>query len=123
MKSSQAGPFTKLLLTAGALSLAVASITGCGVFRQSWDVKLEVTGDGETDVGYAFPGDNDGQTDADRKLPWNKTRNVGFGFSEVAVTDAGPDTACRIFVDGELKDEQRQPDADGLVSCSVNLQD
>ncbi|WP_329388126.1 MmpS family transport accessory protein [Streptomyces sp. NBC_01716] len=123
MKFSQANPFIKLLLTAGALSLTVVSVTGCGMFGQSWDVKLEVTGDGSADVGYAFPGDNDGQTDADRKLPWNKAQNVGFGFSEVAVADAGPGTACRIYVNGKLKDEQRKPDAKGLVSCSVNLQD
>lgn len=123
MKPSRTIPFAKLVLTTGALSLAVVSITGCGIFGESWDVKLEVTGDGNADVGYAFSGDNDGRTDADRKLPWNKTQNVGFGFSEVAVTDAGPATACRIYVNGELKDEQQKPDANGLVSCSVNLQD
>ncbi|WP_160314869.1 MmpS family transport accessory protein [Streptomyces sp. SAI-097] len=123
MKTSQAGPFAKLLVTAGALSLAVLPLTGCGVFGDSWDVKMEVTGDRNADVTYSFSGDNDGKTESDKKLPWSKTQNVGFGFNDIAVADATPGTTCRIYVDGELEDEQHGPDAEGHVSCSVNLQD
>ncbi|MFF2852369.1 MmpS family transport accessory protein [Streptomyces sp. NPDC058001] len=121
MTSSKAGPFAKLLLTAGALSLT--AVTGCGVFGKSWDVKLEVVGGGSGNISYAFSGDNDGKSETGQKLPWSRSQNVGFGFNDVSVTDAEPGTACRIYVDGKLKDEQRKPDAKGGVSCSVNLQD
>ncbi|MFJ9591063.1 MmpS family transport accessory protein [Streptomyces acidicola] len=119
--SSQTSPFAKFLLAAGALSLA--AVTGCGVFGKSWDVKLEVVGEGSGNVRYAFSGDNDGKSETGRKLPWSRTQNVGFGFNDVAVTDAEPGTVCRIYVDGKLKEEQRKPDAKGTVFCSVNLQD
>ncbi|RDD83924.1 MmpS family transport accessory protein [Streptomyces parvulus] len=123
MKTFQADGFPKLLVTAAALSLTVLPLSGCGMFGASWDVKLEVLGDGGADIGYAFSGDNGGKTERGEALPWSKTQNVGFGFNDVGVADAAPGTSCRIYVDGKLRDEQRGPDADGRLSCSVNLQD
>ncbi|RMB80196.1 MmpS family transport accessory protein [Streptomyces shenzhenensis] len=117
---SLTSPFAKLLLTASALSLT--AVTGCGVFGGSWDVKLEVIGEGSGNISYAFSGDNDGKSENGVKLPWSKSQNVGYGFNDVAVTDAAPGTVCRIYVDGKLKDEQRKPDAKGTVGCFVNLQ-
>ncbi|MDF3293256.1 MmpS family transport accessory protein [Streptomyces silvisoli] len=111
------------LLTAGSLAAAAVSLTGCGVFGHSWDVKMEVTGPGSADVGYSFSGDNSPRTTFAGKLPWNKAQNVGFGFNNLAVTSAQPGTVCRIYVDGKLKDEQKKPDAKGTLSCSVHLKD
>ncbi|MFE0689650.1 hypothetical protein H7827_22450 [Streptomyces sp. JH002] len=115
-------PVATLLLTVSASALSLTAVTGCGVFTGSWDVTLEVTGEGSGDVSYAFSGDSDGTSESGVMLPWSRSQNVGYGFNDVAVTDAAPGTVCRIYVDGKLKDEQREPDAEGTVGCFVNLQ-
>ncbi|MFI9163574.1 MmpS family transport accessory protein [Kitasatospora aureofaciens] len=109
------------LLAAGSVVVAAVSLTGCGVFGHSWDVKLEVTGPGSADVGYSFSGDTSGKTVLNQKLPWNKAQNVGFGFNDLAVKNAKPGTVCRIHVDGELKVEQNKPNAEGTLSCFIQL--
>ncbi|MGA5817751.1 hypothetical protein ACPC54_07825 [Kitasatospora sp. NPDC094028] len=111
------------LLATGSVVVAAVSLTGCGVFGRSWDVKLEVTGPGSTDVGYSFSGDTNGKTALNQKLPWNKAQNVGFGFNDLGVKNAKPGTVCRIYVDGKLKDEQNKPNAEGTLSCSIHLKD
>ncbi|MFE4539300.1 MmpS family transport accessory protein [Streptomyces scopuliridis] len=121
MTSAKTRPLGKVLLVVGALSLT--AVIGWSVSGESWDVKLEVVGGGSGNVSYAFSGDNEGKSENGQKLPWSKTQNVGFGFNDVTVTDAEPGAACRIYVDGKLKDEQRTPNAEGKISCFVNLQD
>ncbi|MEV7864595.1 MmpS family transport accessory protein [Streptomyces sp. NPDC088124] len=114
--------YLRSLGAAGAAAVAAVSLTGCGLFGGSWDVKLEVTGAGAADISYSFSGDNDGKTAAGQQLPWSKAQNVGFGFNDLGIKDAPPGTACRIYVDGKLKDEQKEPDDKGIVSCSIHLQ-
>ncbi|MEV6682561.1 hypothetical protein AB0N09_37720 [Streptomyces erythrochromogenes] len=113
----------RVLPASGALLLAATTLTGCGLFGQSWDVKFEVTGTGQAEVGYSFSGET-GQTKAtSESLPWTVSQNVGFGFNGVAVLHAPPGTACRVYVDGKVRESQDKPDAEGTLSCSVNLQD
>ncbi|WP_327380690.1 hypothetical protein [Streptomyces sp. NBC_01207] len=111
------------LLVSGATLLAATTLTGCGLFGQSWDVKLEVTGTGQAEVGYNFSGETDQTKTTSESLPWTVSQNVGFGFNGVAVRHAQPGTACRIYVDGKLRESQDKPDSQGVVSCSVNLQE
>ncbi|MFI9809529.1 MmpS family transport accessory protein [Streptomyces sp. NPDC052301] len=110
------------LLAAGAAAMAAVSLTGCGLFGKSWDVKLEVTGPGVADISYSFAGDND-ETVSARNLPWSRAQNVGFGFNQIGVVHAPDGTKCRIYVDGQLKIEEKKPDSHGTVSCFVNLQE
>ncbi|MEV5872480.1 MmpS family transport accessory protein [Streptomyces tendae] len=121
MTSAKARPLAKILLAAGALSLT--AVISWGVSGESWDVKLEVVGGGSGNVSYAFSGDNEGKSENAQTLPWSKTQNVGYGFNDVTVTNAEPGTTCRIYVDGKLKEEQRTPNAEGTISCFVNLQE
>ncbi|MQS16121.1 hypothetical protein F7Q99_28770 [Streptomyces kaniharaensis] len=109
------------LLTAGSLTAAAVSLTGCGLLGPSYDVKLEVAGPGSADIVYSFSGDNSGKTAVGQKLPWTKAQNVGFGFNEVSVNHPEPGTTCRIYVDDKLKDEQTKPDAKGYLSCYASL--
>ncbi|MFI8392571.1 hypothetical protein [Streptomyces sp. NPDC085540] len=111
------------LLASGATLLAVTTLTGCGLFGKSWDVKLEVTGTGQADIGYSFSGETDQTKTTSESLPWTVSHNVGFGFNGVAVLHAQPGTACRVYVDGKLRMSQDKPDSQGAVSCSVNLQE
>ncbi|MFC9429140.1 hypothetical protein [Streptomyces sp. NPDC056987] len=115
--------YLRSLGAAGVAAVAAVSLTGCGLFGGSWDVKMEVTGAGAADIAYSFSGDNDGKTATGQQLPWTKAQNVGFGFNDVGVKDAPPGTACRIYVGGKLKDEQKEPDDKGTVSCSIHLKD
>ncbi|WP_399082225.1 MmpS family transport accessory protein [Streptomyces sp. BBFR2] len=107
---------------AGAVAVTVLSLSAGGLFGGSWDVRMEVTGPGTADVVYSFSGDSQGTELTGRNLPWSKAQNVGFGFNDLGVKNATPGTGCRIYVDGELKDERTKPDAKGLLTCSVNLQ-
>ncbi|MFE7184526.1 hypothetical protein [Streptomyces erythrochromogenes] len=111
------------LPASGAMLLAATTLTGCGLFGQSWDVKLEVTGTGQAEVGYSFSGETGQTKAANESLPWTISQNVGFGFNGLAVRHAPPGTACRIYVDGKLRENQDKPDAEGTLSCSVNLQE
>ncbi|MFJ3723882.1 hypothetical protein ACIPYQ_15075 [Streptomyces sp. NPDC090045] len=111
------------LLATGATLLAATTLTGCGLFGENWDVKFEVTGTGQAEIGYSFSGGND-QTKATREsLPWTVSQNVGFGFNNVTVLHAPPGTACRVYVDGALRESQDASDSEGTVSCFVNLQE
>ncbi|MFE7097299.1 hypothetical protein [Streptomyces erythrochromogenes] len=111
------------LPASGAMLLAATTLTGCGFFGQSWDVKFEVTGTGQAEVGYSFSGETDQTKAANESLPWTVSQNVGFGFNGLAVRHAPPGTACRVYVDGKLRESQDKPDAEGTLSCSVNLQE
>ncbi|MFJ3231255.1 MmpS family transport accessory protein [Streptomyces sp. NPDC086787] len=122
MQSGSKRPRATPLLAAGVAAMAAVSLTGCGLFGTSWDVKLEVTGTAAADISYSFSGDDD-ETVSGQSLPWSRTQNVGFGFNQVGVAHAPAGTGCRIYVDGELKVEKKKPDSHGTVSCSVNVQD
>ncbi|MFF4448317.1 MmpS family transport accessory protein [Streptomyces sp. NPDC001502] len=113
------------LLASGATLLAATTLTGCGLFGKNWDVKLEVTGTGtgQADIGYNFSGETGQRKATGESLPWTVSQNVGFGFNGIAVLHAQPGTACRIYVDGKLRESQDKPDSQGIVSCSVNLQE
>ncbi|MEU9087246.1 hypothetical protein [Streptomyces sp. NPDC048357] len=111
------------LLASGAMLLAATTLTGCGLFGENWDVTLEVTGTGQADISYSFSGENDQTTAMGESLPWTVSQNVGFGFNGVTVLHAQPGTACRIYVDGKLRERQDKPDAQGVLSCDVSLQD
>ncbi|MER6251858.1 hypothetical protein ABT224_10855 [Streptomyces sp. NPDC001584] len=111
------------LLASIATLLAATTLTGCGLFGKNWDVKLEVTGTGQADIGYNFSGETGQRKATGESLPWTVSQNVGFGFNGVTVLRAQPGTACRVYVDGKLRESQDKPDAQGIVSCSVNLQD
>ncbi|MEU6298051.1 MmpS family transport accessory protein [Streptomyces erythrochromogenes] len=111
------------LLASGAALLAATTLTGCGLFGSSWDVKFEVTGPGQAEVGYSFSGETSQTKTTSDSLPWSVSQNVGFGFNGVAVRNAPPGTACRVYVDGKLHESQDKPDSQGTVSCSVNLQE
>ncbi|MFD9084155.1 hypothetical protein ACFQ7B_20590 [Streptomyces erythrochromogenes] len=112
-----------VLPASGAMLLAATTLTGCGLFGQSWDVKLEVTGTGQAEVGYSFSGETAQTKSTNESLPWTVSQNVGFGFNGLAVRHAPPGTACRVYVDGKLRESQDKPDAEGTLSCSVNLQE
>lgn len=123
MQSRSSRPRVTSLLAAGAAAVAAVSLTGCGLFGTSWDVKMEVTGPAATNISYSFAGDTSDKKVSDQSLPWSRAQNVGFGFDQVGVDHAPAGTVCRIYVDGKLKVEQKKPDAHGTVSCFVNLQD
>ncbi|GAA2260785.1 MULTISPECIES: hypothetical protein [Kitasatospora] len=120
MKFPESRTYVKSMLVTGASVMAAVSLTGCGLFGKSWDVKMEVTGPGTTDVSYSFSGETNAKTAAQQRLPWTRTQNVGFGFNGLGVKGAAPGTVCSIYVDGKLKDQQK-PDAKGNLSCSVRL--
>ncbi|MFI1760840.1 MmpS family transport accessory protein [Streptomyces sp. NPDC020800] len=122
MQSGSLRPRVTSLLAAGAAAAAALSLTGCGLFGKSWDVKMEVTGSSAVNISYSFSGDTD-ETVSGRGLPWSHAQNVGYGFNQVGIAHAPAGTVCRIYVDGKLKAEQKKPDSHGTVSCFVNLQD
>ncbi|OZM71115.1 hypothetical protein CFN78_21870 [Amycolatopsis antarctica] len=108
---------------AATVTAATASLSGCGLFGSSWDVRMEVQGPGQATVSSRFAGD-DGSVappSAMERLPWQRTANVGFGFNDLDVTGAAPGTVCRIIVDGETYHEQNV-DGEGNASCRANLQ-
>ncbi|MEU3708543.1 hypothetical protein [Streptomyces catenulae] len=111
-----------VLLAAGAAVAAAVALSTLGLFGGSWDVTMEVTGTGSADVTYSFSGDNDGTTETGRTLPWSRVQNVGYGFNDIGVRNPAPGAVCRIYVDGRVEDEQKRPDAKGVLSCSVHLQ-
>ncbi|MER6319006.1 hypothetical protein ABT237_35420 [Streptomyces sp. NPDC001581] len=111
------------LLASGATLLAATTLTGCGIFGENWDVTMEVTGTGQAEIGYNFSGENNQTKATSEPLPWTVSQNVGFGFNNLAVLHAQPGTACRIYVDGKLRESQDKPDSEGTLSCNVNLQD
>ncbi|PNE40609.1 MULTISPECIES: MmpS family transport accessory protein [Streptomyces] len=121
MKSRTSRAYVKSVLLAGASAVAALSLAGCGLFGDSWDVKLEVTGKGSAGVDYNFSGETEPKHDTEAQLPWTKTQNVGYGFNSVSVNHAAPGTVCRIYVDGKLK-EEKKPDAKGNLSCNVSVQ-
>ncbi|MFF0628758.1 MmpS family transport accessory protein [Streptomyces sp. NPDC004296] len=121
MKSRTSRAYVKSVLLAGASAVAALSLAGCGLFGDSWDVKLEVTGKGSAGVDYNFSGETEPKHDTRAQLPWTKTQNVGYGFNSVSVNHAAPGTVCRIYVDGKLK-EEKKPDAKGNLSCNVSVQ-
>ncbi|MHB6904685.1 MmpS family transport accessory protein [Streptomyces sp. DB-54] len=121
MKSRTSRANVKSVLLAGASAVAALSLAGCGLFGDSWDVKLEVTGKGSAGVDYNFSGETEPKHDTGAQLPWTKTQNVGYGFNSVSVNHAAPGTVCRIYVDGKLK-EEKKPDAKGNLSCNVSVQ-
>ncbi|MEU5539953.1 MmpS family transport accessory protein [Streptomyces sp. NPDC020362] len=118
MQSGSLRPRVTSLLAAGAATVAAVSLTGCGLFAKSWDVKMEVTGPAAADISYSFAGDNTDDTVSGRSLPWKRAQNVGFGFNQVGVSHAPAGTVCRIYVDGKLKVEQKKPNSNGTVSAS-----
>lgn len=105
---------------------AVTLISGCGLLGQSWDVRMEVTGPGSAAVGTKFAGEPDigtgGRGPADAALPFVESRNVGFGFNDLAVENGAPGTTCRVFVDDQLRSEATV-DAAGTAWCEANNQD
>ncbi|MFB6823162.1 hypothetical protein ACFCXA_16435 [Streptomyces virginiae] len=113
----------RTLPASAATLLAATTLTGCGLFGESWDMKMEVTGTGQADIAYSFSGKNNRTKAPGEALPWQVSQNVGFGFNGVEVVHAPPGTACRIYVDGKLRESSDRPDADGAVSCTVNLQE
>ncbi|MFE3775288.1 MmpS family transport accessory protein [Streptomyces sp. NPDC059122] len=121
MKSRTSRAYVKSVVLAGASAVAALSLAGCGLFGDSWDVKLEVTGKGSAGVDYNFSGETEPKHDTGAQLPWTKTQNVGYGFNSVSVNHAAPGTVCRIYVDGKLK-EEKKPDAKGNLSCNVSVQ-
>ncbi|WP_156819719.1 hypothetical protein [Pseudonocardia sp. HH130630-07] len=113
----------------GALAAAVAAlglVGGCGLLGESWDVRMEVTGPGTAQVGTKFAGEPDlsadGQGRQSATLPFSESRNVGFGFNDLAVEDAAPGTVCRIFVNDELRSEHPVDQA-GSAWCDANNQE
>lgn len=113
----------RTLLASTATLLTATTMTGCGLFGENWDVRMEVTGTGQADITYEFSGQTNQTKAPGEALPWQVSQNVGFGFNGVAVLNAPPGTACRIYVDGKLRESSDQPDAKGAVSCTVNLQE
>ncbi|PRY41295.1 hypothetical protein [Umezawaea tangerina] len=111
----------KLLLLLPVLALSATSLTGCGLFGKSWDVRVEVRGEGTAKVVVQFAGETDAVPKS-TPLPFETARNVGFGFNTVSVSDAGPGTVCRILVDGELRQESKVDDQ-GKAACNANNQD
>lgn len=119
----------RTIVRAGALITSAAAavlLGGCGLLGQSWDVRMEVTGPGTASVGTKFAGEPDlaadGKGFSDVTLPFAESVNVGFGFNDLGVRDAAPGTACRIFVDDELRAEETV-DAAGVAVCHVNNQE
>jgi hypothetical protein len=114
-------PTSRLPLLATSLLLGVPLLAGCGLFGDSWDVRIEVAGPGPASVGTKFAGDPDPVT-VPATLPISVSRNVGFGFNVVAIEDAEPGTVCRVFVDDVLRAE-KTVDASGRATCQANNQD
>lgn len=111
---------TKLLLIAPLLA-AVPLLSGCGLLGGSWDVRMEVVGAGDATVTTKFAGEPDVGTTIETTLPFDSTRNVGFGFNRIDVAGAAPGTVCRTVVDGQVREEE-PVDATGFASCEANNQ-
>jgi hypothetical protein len=103
------------------LALLLPLLTGCGLFGGSWDVRMEVLGNGTAAVTTKFAGEPDAGTTTETTLPFSAARNVGFGFNRVDVRGAAPSTVCRVLVDGVVREEQAV-DAAGNASCMANNQ-
>ncbi|MCS7478664.1 hypothetical protein ACFFQW_13435 [Umezawaea endophytica] len=111
---------TRLALLAPVLVLTACSLTGCGLIGSSWDVRVEVHGEGTADVNAEFAGEDAGPKAV--TLPFEESRNVGFGFNYVFVDKAPPGTVCKIFVDDVLR-EEKTVDENGKTRCYANNQD
>jgi hypothetical protein len=111
----------RLAVTAVAAS---ASLTGCGLFGSSWDIRMEVQGTGSATIAPRYAGDGDNLTGKPKleQLPWSSSTNVGFGFNRLDVTGAAPGTTCKITADGKTI-EEKPVDAQGNATCQANLQD
>ena len=72
------------------LALLLPLLTGCGLFGGSWDVRMEVLGNGTAAVTTKFAGEPDAGTTTETTLPFSAARNVGFGFNRVDVRGAAP---------------------------------
>src|SRR4051812_39899281 len=119
MESSQP---VRLAVTATVLAGVAALTSGCGLLGKSYDITLEVTGQGTADkITYFFPGDNKGKDLGVTKLPWKEEASTGFGFIDVSATGKGPVT-CRILVNGKEVAKQDAP-AGQQVACKGNVQD
>jgi hypothetical protein len=112
---------SKALLLVPLLSLVVPALTGCGLAGGSWDVTMEVTGGGSATVTTKFAGEPDAGTTTSTPLPFNASRNVGFGWNRIDVRGGAPGTACRTLVDGVVR-EEHQVDAGGAATCRANNQ-
>ncbi|MDA3648956.1 hypothetical protein LZ318_26290 [Saccharopolyspora indica] len=113
----------KTLKAAGlatALTTAALSLSGCGLFGGSWDVKMEVRGQGTAQIRAEFPGERvEPQT---RSLPFSESRNVGFGFMTLDVADAPPGTVCRLLIDEKVVAEN-PVDASGRCGAEAHNKD
>jgi hypothetical protein len=103
------------------LALLFPVLTGCGLLGGSWDVRMEVQGSGTAAVTTKFAGEPDAGTTTAATLPFSTARNVGFGFNRIDVHGAAPGTACRVLVDGAVR-EEHAVDAAGNASCTANNQ-
>lgn len=105
---------------ASALTLTALSLSGCGLFGGSWDVRMEVLGEGTALVRAEFPGE---RVEAmARSLPFSESRNVGFGFNTLDVQSAPPGTVCRLLVDEKVVAED-PVDADGRCGAGTHNND
>lgn len=111
------------LKTAGlatALALTALSLSSCGLFGGSWDVEMEVRGQGTAQIRAEFPGERvEAQT---RSLPFSESRNAGFGFNTLDVQGAPPGTVCRLLVDEKVVAEN-PVDANGSCGAAVHNND
>lgn len=113
--------FRSLRLAVAAIA-ASASLTGCGLFGSSWDVRMEVQGTGSATIAPRYAGAKDSSQPKPEQLPWSSSANVGFGFNRLDVTGAAPGTTCKITADGKTI-EEKPVDAQGNATCQANLQD
>ncbi|AOS62098.1 hypothetical protein [Actinoalloteichus hymeniacidonis] len=113
---------SRLTTTAKVAGLFAAGsvLTGCGLFGESYDVRMEVEGSGSAVVTSKFAGGK--SSTGERDLPWTESESVGFGFNDLWLVDAEPGAICRILVDDRVLDEQTA-DEDGNAECYVNNQD
>ncbi|MFB9905773.1 hypothetical protein [Allokutzneria oryzae] len=113
----------RLVLLLALSAVSASSLSGCGLFGRSWDVRFEVRGPGEATVKSRFAGDNDKvETASNTTLPWTKSRSVGFGFNDLWVEGGKPGTVCKVFVDDKLVGEKKVDDK-GNATCRANNQD
>lgn len=101
--------------------LSLLALTGCDVAGGSWDVRMEVEGAGPATVNVKFAGEPDTGTTTKTELPFDTSRNVGFGWNVLKVEGAAPGTVCRTFVDGAVREEVLV-DASGAATCEANNQ-
>jgi hypothetical protein len=111
---------SRLALLAPVLLLVSTSLGGCGLIGSSWDVRMEVHGEGAATVTAAFAGEEGELKNV--TLPFEASRNVGFGFNTLFVDKARPGTVCKVFVDDVLRQENTA-DESGKVECSANNQE